>query len=86
MDEQSKIHVITNGSICVLPVMKRFLETSNFLFSGPAFLRGWWLLHEPPADCLERLAKADAIYISHLHSGKSKIHAQNWNRAGPVIR
>ena len=36
--------------------------------TGPAFLRGWWLLHKPPADCLDRLAKADAIYISHLHS------------------
>ena len=36
--------------------------------TGPAFLRRWWLLHEPPADCLDRLAKADAIYISHLQS------------------
>ncbi|XP_071803282.1 cytidine monophosphate-N-acetylneuraminic acid hydroxylase isoform X1 [Asterias amurensis] len=35
---------------------------------GPAFARGWWLMHEPPADWLDRLAKADLIYISHLHS------------------
>ncbi|KAG7483909.1 hypothetical protein MATL_G00043290 [Megalops atlanticus] len=36
--------------------------------TGPAFARGWWLLHEPPADALERLCKADLIYISHMHS------------------
>ncbi|XP_072022929.1 cytidine monophosphate-N-acetylneuraminic acid hydroxylase-like [Amphiura filiformis] len=36
--------------------------------TGPAFARGWWLLHEPPADWLDRLEKADFIYISHLHS------------------
>ena len=36
--------------------------------TGPAFLRGWWLQHEPPSDWLQRLSKADAIYISHLHS------------------
>uniref|UniRef100_UPI003AAC7266 cytidine monophosphate-N-acetylneuraminic acid hydroxylase n=1 Tax=Centroberyx gerrardi TaxID=166262 RepID=UPI003AAC7266 len=35
---------------------------------GPAFARGWWLLHEPPADCLDRLCTADLIYISHMHS------------------
>ncbi|XP_015253597.1 PREDICTED: cytidine monophosphate-N-acetylneuraminic acid hydroxylase-like [Cyprinodon variegatus] len=44
----------------------------RFLFDpwlrGPAFARGWWLLHEPPADCLDRLCAADLIYISHLHS------------------
>ncbi|XP_070562638.1 cytidine monophosphate-N-acetylneuraminic acid hydroxylase-like isoform X2 [Ptychodera flava] len=36
--------------------------------TGPAFARGWWLLHEPPADWLDRLASADLIYISHSHS------------------
>ena len=36
--------------------------------TGPAFARGWWLMHEPPADWLDRLEKADFIYISHLHS------------------
>ncbi|MCI4388639.1 hypothetical protein PGIGA_G00088300 [Pangasianodon gigas] len=35
---------------------------------GPAFARGWWLLHEPPSDALERLYTADLIYISHMHS------------------
>ncbi|XP_031610205.2 cytidine monophosphate-N-acetylneuraminic acid hydroxylase-like [Oreochromis aureus] len=35
---------------------------------GPAFARGWWLLHEPPADALDRLCAADLIYISHMHS------------------
>nr|XP_056710934.1 cytidine monophosphate-N-acetylneuraminic acid hydroxylase-like [Euleptes europaea] len=36
--------------------------------TGPAFARGWWLLHEPPSDWLERLCRADLIYISHMHS------------------
>ncbi|XP_043831349.1 cytidine monophosphate-N-acetylneuraminic acid hydroxylase-like [Dromiciops gliroides] len=36
--------------------------------TGPAFARGWWLLHEPPSDWLERLCQADLIYISHMHS------------------
>ncbi|XP_040209752.1 cytidine monophosphate-N-acetylneuraminic acid hydroxylase-like isoform X1 [Rana temporaria] len=35
---------------------------------GPAFARGWWLLHEPPSDWLERVCHADLIYISHMHS------------------
>ncbi|TTG02114.1 Cytidine monophosphate-N-acetylneuraminic acid hydroxylase [Bagarius yarrelli] len=35
---------------------------------GPAFARGWWLLHEPPSDALERLYTSDLIYISHMHS------------------
>ncbi|XP_070533922.1 cytidine monophosphate-N-acetylneuraminic acid hydroxylase-like isoform X1 [Ptychodera flava] len=36
--------------------------------TGPSFARGWWLLHEPPPNWLDRLATADLIYISHLHS------------------
>uniref|UniRef100_A0A2K6GZS0 Cytidine monophosphate-N-acetylneuraminic acid hydroxylase n=1 Tax=Propithecus coquereli TaxID=379532 RepID=A0A2K6GZS0_PROCO len=35
---------------------------------GPAFARGWWLLHEPPSDWLERLCQADLVYVSHMHS------------------
>lgn len=35
---------------------------------GPAFARGWWLLHEPPAEALDRICAADLIYISHMHS------------------
>ncbi|KAI8513473.1 hypothetical protein Bbelb_101120 [Branchiostoma belcheri] len=36
--------------------------------TGPAFARGWWLLHEPPADWLERLSlglhqKADRALV-----------------------
>ncbi|XP_071966265.1 cytidine monophosphate-N-acetylneuraminic acid hydroxylase-like isoform X2 [Antedon mediterranea] len=50
------------------------IEFQNTVFftdpwlTGPAFARGWWLMHEPPADWLDQLAKADLIYISHLHS------------------
>ncbi|XP_072530163.1 cytidine monophosphate-N-acetylneuraminic acid hydroxylase [Salminus brasiliensis] len=36
--------------------------------TGPAFARGWWLLHEPPEDAVERMCRADLIYISHMHS------------------
>lgn len=46
---------------------QRRLFTDPWLM-GPAFSRGWWLLHEPPTDWRERLATADAIYISHNHS------------------
>lgn len=35
--------------------------------TGPAFGRGWWLLHEPPSDAWEKLKSASAIYISHSH-------------------
>ncbi|CAF1507433.1 unnamed protein product, partial [Adineta steineri] len=35
--------------------------------TGPSFGRGWWLLHEPEADAYERVANANAIYISHGH-------------------
>lgn len=41
---------------------------------GPAFSRGWWLLHEPPPDWRDRLAGASAIYISHNHSD----HLSRW--------
>lgn len=48
------------------------LGEKRFMFDpwlkGPAFARGWWLLHEPPADCMDRLCAADLIYISHMHS------------------
>lgn len=41
---------------------------------GPAFTRGWWLAHKPPADWLDSLAAADAIYISHNHSDHLNRH------------
>ena len=28
--------------------------------TGPAFVRGWWLVHQPPSDWLERIVNADA--------------------------
>ena len=45
----------------------RTLFTDPWLL-GPAFLRGWWLSEPPLDDALDRLAKADGIYISHNHS------------------
>jgi CMP-N-acetylneuraminate monooxygenase len=41
---------------------------------GPAFSRGWWLLHKPPDNWLDRLAAADVIYISHNHSDHLNVH------------
>uniref|UniRef100_A0AAY5KJJ8 Metallo-beta-lactamase domain-containing protein n=1 Tax=Esox lucius TaxID=8010 RepID=A0AAY5KJJ8_ESOLU len=35
---------------------------------GPAFARGWWLLHEHPADSMETVRWADLIYFSNMHS------------------
>eukprot|EP00392_Amoebophrya_sp_AT5.2_P007845 g7864.t1 len=35
--------------------------------AGPAFVRGWWLLHRPPKDWLQRIGKADFVYLSHAH-------------------
>lgn len=35
---------------------------------GTAFLGGWQRKYDPPADWLDRLRKADLIYISHSHS------------------
>ncbi|XP_028256542.1 cytidine monophosphate-N-acetylneuraminic acid hydroxylase [Parambassis ranga] len=46
--------------------VKRFMFDPWLI--GPAFARGWWLLHEPPADSLDRLCGTDLIYISHMHS------------------
>uniref|UniRef100_A0A8C4DQD2 Cytidine monophosphate-N-acetylneuraminic acid hydroxylase n=1 Tax=Dicentrarchus labrax TaxID=13489 RepID=A0A8C4DQD2_DICLA len=52
--------------------MELQLGQRRFMFDpwlkGPAFARGWWLFHEPPADSLDRLCAADLIYISHMHS------------------
>jgi len=46
---------------------ERLLVSDPWL-TGPAFLRGWWLSHKPPEDAIERVCKADAIWISHSHS------------------
>ena len=47
--------------------------------TGPAFARGWWLMHEPPTDWLDRLEKADFIYISHLHSDHLRYGNKNYS-------
>ncbi|KAM4523249.1 cytidine monophosphate-N-acetylneuraminic acid hydroxylase isoform 1-T1 [Fundulus diaphanus] len=61
-----KITYLTHACMELQFGQKRFLFDPWLM--GPAFARGWWLLHEPPADCLDRLCAADLIYISHLHS------------------
>eukprot|EP00932_Pfiesteria_piscicida_P005425 SRR837773.15333.p1 GENE.SRR837773.15333~~SRR837773.15333.p1 ORF type:complete len:600 (-),score=171.27 SRR837773.15333:61-1632(-) len=35
--------------------------------AGPAYLRGWWLQHRPPADWLDAVTSADWIFLSHAH-------------------
>eukprot|EP00118_Oscarella_pearsei_P019714 m.211034 g.211034 ORF g.211034 m.211034 type:complete len:614 (+) comp39749_c1_seq1:42-1883(+) len=52
-------------------VEMKFKDVSLFTdpwLTGPAFARGWWLLHEPPPNWLDKLSAGDLIYISHLHS------------------
>ncbi|XP_053570787.1 cytidine monophosphate-N-acetylneuraminic acid hydroxylase-like [Bombina bombina] len=65
-DEEVQITYLTHAC------MDLKLGTKQMVFdpwlTGPAFARGWWLLHEPPNDWLERLCRADLIYISHMHS------------------
>jgi CMP-N-acetylneuraminate monooxygenase len=41
---------------------------------GPAFTKGWWLVHSPPSNWLERLAASDGIYFSHNHSDHMNVH------------
>ena len=41
---------------------------------GPAFTKGWWLMHKPPKDWLERIANCNGIYVSHNHSDHLNIH------------
>eukprot|EP00899_Mesostigma_viride_P002133 jgi/Mesvir1/11920/Mv00258-RA.1 len=42
--------------------------------TGPAFTRGWWLTHKPPADWLATLSTVNSIYISHNHSDHLNEH------------
>lgn len=41
---------------------------------GPAFTRGWWLIHQPPESWREDIVKSQGIYISHNHSD----HLNEW--------
>ncbi|XP_014904939.1 cytidine monophosphate-N-acetylneuraminic acid hydroxylase [Poecilia latipinna] len=66
-----KITYLTHACMELQLGQKRFLFDPWLM--GPAFARGWWLLHEPPADCLDRLCAADLIYISHLHSDHLRV-------------
>ncbi|KAF5888554.1 cytidine monophosphate-N-acetylneuraminic acid hydroxylase-like, partial [Clarias magur] len=57
---------ITHACVEVKAGSKRMMFDPWLL--GPAFARGWWLLHEPPPDALDRLYTTDLVYISHMHS------------------
>jgi CMP-N-acetylneuraminate monooxygenase len=57
----------------VITVADQTITTDPWLV-GPAFIRGWWLEHQPPADWLERLLNTDFIYISHNHSDHLNSH------------
>uniref|UniRef100_A0A3P9ASC1 Cytidine monophosphate-N-acetylneuraminic acid hydroxylase n=1 Tax=Maylandia zebra TaxID=106582 RepID=A0A3P9ASC1_9CICH len=64
--EEVKVTYFTHACMELQLGKKRFMFDP--WLKGPAFARGWWLLHEPPADALDRLCGADLIYISHMHS------------------
>jgi CMP-N-acetylneuraminate monooxygenase len=53
---------------CAQFTMGDFALITDPWLVGPAFLRGWWLAHQPTADWMDRLVHSDAIYISHNHS------------------
>jgi CMP-N-acetylneuraminate monooxygenase len=53
---------------CVAIEAGGFVLCTDPWLEGPAFTRGWWLAHEPPPGALERVARADLVYISHNHS------------------
>ncbi len=40
---------------------------------GPAFTKGWWLVHQPPKGWREDIAFSDGIYLSHNHSDHMNI-------------
>ncbi|XP_034528985.1 cytidine monophosphate-N-acetylneuraminic acid hydroxylase isoform X1 [Notolabrus celidotus] len=61
-----KVTYLTHACMELQLGQKRFM--SDPWLMGPAFARGWWLLHEPPEDSLDRLCAADLVYISHMHS------------------
>uniref|UniRef100_A0A3Q3EQU1 Cytidine monophosphate-N-acetylneuraminic acid hydroxylase n=1 Tax=Labrus bergylta TaxID=56723 RepID=A0A3Q3EQU1_9LABR len=61
-----KVTYMTHACMEVQLGQKRFMFDPWLI--GPAFARGWWLVHEPPTDCLDRMCTADFIYISHMHS------------------
>jgi len=42
---------------------------------GPAFARGWWLIHHVPEGWAEDVASADLVYISHNHSDHLSPHS-----------
>ncbi|XP_029017734.1 cytidine monophosphate-N-acetylneuraminic acid hydroxylase isoform X2 [Betta splendens] len=65
-DGEVKVTYLTHACMEVQLGQRRFMFDP--WLTGPAFARGWWLLHEPPADALDKLCKADLIYISHMHS------------------
>ena len=53
---------------CVLLSAGNVVLATDPWLTGPAFTRGWWLLHEPPQDAIEQVARATALFISHSHS------------------
>lgn len=53
---------------------------------GPCFATGWWHLAVPPADAMERLDRADAIYLSHNHPDHMHIETlRHLDRDKPLL-
>lgn len=53
---------------------------------GPCFATGWWHLVPPPADAMEVVARADAIYLSHNHPDHMHVETlQQIDRNKPLL-
>ncbi|MEM7645933.1 MAG: hypothetical protein AAF203_03390 [Pseudomonadota bacterium] len=57
--------------------------------TGPAFSRGWWLVHTPPPDWISTIANCSTIYLSHNHSDHMNEHSlekiQRENPNVPIV-
>ena len=52
---------------CVKIKCGNFVLFTDPWLIGPAFLKGWWLIHKPPDSWLDDICNADMIWISHHH-------------------
>lgn len=52
---------------CLLVSTKQFKFAMDPWIIGPSFISGWWTIHPPVKDWVDKLNNCDFIYISHNH-------------------